>query len=441
MKRIVLPFVLVTTAAWLAGLFIFPPGYSTRAVSHEFFYLSGTLAWGLMAIALVIAARPAWLERVAGEPLDRLYGHHKTLGLWTIGLSVLHYFGKTVGGTVVSVVSLFGIEAAQVGRPVIDQTGMNALELFWSALRPVAVTSSIWATAFMVLLGVLALSKRIKYPAWLTAHRLFAVVFLVLSLHSVRLMDTTDFVSPFGWINLVVTVVGVWASVVILVKGAGASKSVPATVRAAEHAGGVTILTVEPTKTFAAAPGQFAFLKVSGHEKHPFTIAGRTPEGGIVFAIKGLGDFTAALSETVKPGDAVEVEGPWGALTPENDVPNQVWVAAGIGIAPFLAWLESERGDAAPAGTTLLWCVKSKTEEPLLARVEALAKDAGAALRIFESGGERLRPEVLFSETFPQLPSRLVCCAGAGLSEKLARAWTRAGGRAEHFRREEFDWR
>lgn len=209
MKRIVLPFVLVTTAAWLAGLFIFPPGYSTRAVSHEFFYLSGTLAWGLMAIALVIASRPAWLERVAGEPLDRLYGHHKTLGLWAIGLSVLHYFGKTVGGTVVSVVSLFGIEAAQVGRPVIDQTGMNALELFWSALRPVAVTSSIWATAFMVLLGVLALSKRIKYPAWLTAHRLFAVVFLVLSLHSVRLMDTTDFVSPFGWINLVITVVGV----------------------------------------------------------------------------------------------------------------------------------------------------------------------------------------------------------------------------------------
>lgn len=289
MKRIVLPFVLVTTAAWLAGLFIFPPGYSTRAVSHEFFYLSGTLAWGLMAIALVIAARPAWLERVAGEPLDRLYGHHKTLGLWAIGLSVLHYFGKTVGGTVVSVVSLFGIEAAQVGRPVIDQTGMNALELFWSALRPVAVTSSIWATAFMVLLGVLALSKRIKYPAWLTAHRLFAVVFLVLSLHSVRLMDTTDFVSPFGWINLVVTVVGVWASVVILVKGAGASKSVPATVRAAEHAGGVTILTVEPAKTFAAAPGQFAFLKVSGHEKHPFTIAGRTPEGGGRDRLRGQG--------------------------------------------------------------------------------------------------------------------------------------------------------
>lgn len=438
MKRIVRTFVLVTTAAWMLSLFLFPPGFSTRAVAHEFFYLSGTIAWGLMAFALVIAARPAWLERVTGEPLDTLYAAHKSLGLWAIGLSILHYFAKTVAGLIVNVVSLFGIEPAVAGRPVIDRSAMNAIELFWANLRPLAETSSLWATALIVILGVVALMKRVKYPAWLTMHRVFAVLFLVLVLHSVRLMDATDFVTPFGWINLAVTALGTWAAVVILVKGAGATKTVDATVRHIEHAGGVTLLTVVPAAPFAAAPGQFAFLKTKGHEKHPFTIAGRTPEGGIVFAIKVLGDFTAALPENLRAGDVLQVEGPWGALTPETNVPGQVWVAAGIGIAPFCAWLESARRSAAPHGTTLLWCVKSRAEEPLLARVERLAKEAGAALHIFESRGERLVPEAIFAE---RLPSRVVCCAGAGLSDDLADAWRRAGGDAKHFRRERFDWR
>ena len=92
MRRIVWGFVAATTAAWLFGLWADPPG----GISHEVFYWNGVLAWGFMAMAIVIAARPAWLERVTKTPLDELYRWHRTLGFWALGLSVVHWVTKTL---------------------------------------------------------------------------------------------------------------------------------------------------------------------------------------------------------------------------------------------------------------------------------------------------------------------------------------------------------
>lgn len=85
MQRIVWAFTTLTTAAWLFGLWVDPPALNGRGVTHEVFYWNGVLAWGFMAMAIVIAARPAWLERVTKTPLDALYRWHRTLGFWALG--------------------------------------------------------------------------------------------------------------------------------------------------------------------------------------------------------------------------------------------------------------------------------------------------------------------------------------------------------------------
>ncbi|MCL5730249.1 MAG: hypothetical protein M1165_01630, partial [Candidatus Pacearchaeota archaeon] len=60
----------------------------------------------------------------------------------------------------------------------------------------------------------------------------------------------------------------------------------------------------------------------------------------IKIIIKKSGDFTNLL-EMIKEGDKVTLEGPYGRFNFRNfENKNQVWIAAGIGISPFLGMIE-----------------------------------------------------------------------------------------------------
>jgi predicted ferric reductase len=439
MRRIVLGFVAATTAAWLFGLWADPPAMNGRGISHEVFYWNGVLAWGFMAMAIVIAARPAWLERVTKTPLDELYRWHRTLGFWALGLSVVHWVTKTLMQPILSLMTLDPV-------PKIVRGELAGFDLFWSQIRPFAVDSSIWATAIALLLGAMVFVKAIRYSKWLLWHKLFSVLFILLSVHSIRLMDPADAFLPLGWINIAVTLIGLRYSAVLLVRGAGREKTVKAAVTDVRVDRDVTLLTVRPEKPLSVRPGEFAFLATDGEEKHPFSVASVRPDGTLLFAVKALGDYTTNTVPTIAAGDVVSVEGPWGAFTPaflEGDAQkkprHEVWVAGGIGIAPIYAWLESaaKEENAAPYAK-LVWCIRDRTAEPLFGQVEWLAKKAGVDLRVVESKTARLDAAALFREG---LPESLALCAGAGLSSAVIDAYLKAGGERSAVRREHFDWR
>lgn len=439
MRRIVLGFVAATTAAWLFGLWADPPAMNGRGISHEVFYWNGVLAWGFMAMAIVIAARPAWLERVTKTPLDELYRWHRTLGFWALGLSVVHWVTKTLMQPILSLMTLDPV-------PKIVRGELAGFDLFWSQIRPFAVDSSIWATAIALLLGAMVFVKAIRYSKWLLWHKLFSVLFILLSVHSIRLMDPADAFLPLGWINIAVTLIGLRYSAVLLVRGAGREKTVKAAVTDVRVDRDVTLLTVRPEKPLSVRPGEFAFLATDGEEKHPFSVASVRPDGTLLFAVKALGDYTTNTVPTIAAGDVVSVEGPWGAFTPaflEGDAQkkprHEVWVAGGIGIASFYAWLESaaKEENAAPYAK-LVWCIRDRTAEPLFGQVEWLAKKAGVDLRVVESKTARLDAAALFREG---LPESLALCAGAGLSSAVIDAYLKAGGERSAVRREHFDWR
>lgn len=439
MQRIVWAFTALTTAAWLFGLWVDPPALNGRGVTHEVFYWNGVLAWGFMAMAIVIAARPAWLERVTKTPLDELYRWHRTLGFWALGLSVVHWVTKTLMQPILSLMTLDPV-------PKIVRGELAGFDLFWSQIRPFAVDSSIWATAIALLLGAMVFVKAIRYSKWLLWHKLFSVLFILLSVHSIRLMDPADAFLPLGWINIAVTLIGLRYSAVLLVRRAGREKTVKAAVTDVRVDRDVTLLTVRPEKPLSVRPGEFAFLATDGEEKHPFSVASVRPDGTLLFAVKALGDYTTNTVPTIAAGDVVSVEGPWGAFTPaflEGDAQkkprHEVWVAGGIGIAPFYAWLESaaKEENAAPYAK-LVWCIRDRTAEPLFGQVEWLAKKAGVDLRVVESKTARLDAAALFREG---LPESLALCAGAGLSSAVIDAYLKAGGERSAVRREHFDWR
>lgn len=439
MQRIVWAFTALTTAAWLFGLWVDPPALNGRGVTHEVFYWNGVLAWGFMAMAIVIAARPAWLERVTKTPLDELYRWHRTLGFWALGLSVVHWVTKTLMQPILSLMTLDPV-------PKIVRGELAGFDLFWSQIRPFAVDSSIWATAIALLLGAMVFVKAIRYSKWLLWHKLFSVLFILLSVHSIRLMDPADAFLPLGWINIAVTLVGLRYSAVLLVRGAGREKTVKAAVTDVRVDRDVTLLTVRPEKPLSVRPGEFAFLATKGEEKHPFSVASVRPDGTLLFAVKALGDYTTNTVPTIAAGDVVSVEGPWGAFTPafleadgKDGSHHEVWVAGGVGIAPFYAWLESaaKEENAAPYAK-LVWCIRDRTAEPLFGQVEWLARKAGVSLHVVESKIARLDAAALFQEG---LPESLALCAGTGLSNAVIDAYLKAGGKRSAVRREHFDWR
>lgn len=439
MQRIVWGFAALTTAAWIFGLWAEPPAMNGRGISHEVFYWNGVLAWGFMAMAIVIAARPAWLERVTKTPLDALYRWHRTLGFWALGLSVVHWVTKTLMQPILALMTLEPV-------PKIVRGELAGFDLFWSQIRPFAVDSSIWATAIALLLGAMVFVKAIRYSKWLLWHKLFSVLFILLSVHSIRLMDPADAFLPLGWINIAVTLVGLRYSAVLLVRGAGREKTVKAAVTDVRVDRDVTLLTVRPEKPLSVRPGEFAFLATDGEEKHPFSVASVRPDGTLLFAVKALGDYTTNTVPTIAVGDVVSVEGPWGAFTPafleadgKDGSHHEVWVAGGVGIAPFYAWLESaaKRKNAAPCAK-LVWCIRDRAAEPLFGRIEWLARKAGVSLDVVESKTARLDAAALFREG---LPESLALCAGTGLSNAVIDAYLKAGGKRSAVRREHFDWR
>ncbi len=440
MNRIVWGFAGLTTAAWLFGLWADPPAMNGREVVHEVFYWNGVLAWGLMAMAIVIAARPTWLERVTRTPLDALYRWHRTLGFWALGLSAFHWLTKTAVRPFLSFLTLEPV------NKIVPAADLSGFDLFWSQLRAFSTTSSIWATAIAFVLGVLVFVKPLRYSKWLTLHKLFSVLFIVLSVHAIRLMDPADALMPLGIINIAATLIGLWYSIVLLVRGAGSEKTVAGRITAAETAGDLTLLSVMPEKPVAIKAGQFAFLSVPGEEKHPFSVAQALPTGELRFAVKSLGDFTTSAVPKLAVGDAVRIEGPWGAFTPDlSGSSSELWVAGGVGIAPFCAWLQAAAHKAENAksalpkpNASLLWCIRDAAAEPLLPQVKRLAERAGIRLEVVESKKKRLDAGRLFAE---RVPDSLALCAGAGLSQAVEKAFLEAGGAKSSIRREHFEWR
>src|SRR5690606_12272350 len=66
MMRIILPFIVLVSGLWAWSLFAGPGAGSPWAVYDQSLLLSGLLSIALMSLTMMLALRPAWLERPMG---------------------------------------------------------------------------------------------------------------------------------------------------------------------------------------------------------------------------------------------------------------------------------------------------------------------------------------------------------------------------------------
>ena len=424
MLRINLFVFILTAIAYLIGIYFFPFMLTSRDVLHQVWVISGVVTWILMTEAIVIAARPSWIERVSGEPLGKLMQAHKTLGWWMVGFAFIHFLAPFVRDIITAFYPVVEV-------PMMEEHAIHGFRSgVWVYSHPIAGLTGILVSLYMLSViwrDIKHAKKKISWPKWEKAHLMWAWMYIFLAFHALRTLKETELMMPLGWVTTIAAILGIWASVNIIRGRKGSAMRYDGALDSIKADGGVLQLEVKTELADTIGPGRFVYLSRPGdkEDSHPFAVAGADKKTGLLtFWIKEAGEWTKNLA-SMKAGDTIYVEGPWGAFFPKF-IPGKTaaWVAGGAGIAPFLGWMEELKRDKAAGkpvpSITLWWSVKNRSEGGF-ERVETLCRELGIDLRVHETGEnhDHLEPETVLAEH----PATLAVCGRPGLTKAFKAAW------------------
>lgn len=291
-----------------------------------------------MSQCFILAARPRFLEPLFGG-LDRMYRVHKWLGIGAMALMIGH----------------------QLVEPHFKRwTPESGIGEFASEIGEFALYGFIGLVLLSWFKRLPYLNVEIPYQLWRLSHRLTGVLFAIVAFHQLFTDKPIAAGTPLALYLNAFCIVGLGAYLYteLLARRLLRMEFVVSEI---VRRGSVTDVLLTPrSKCMNWQPGQFAFVsspEAGMSEPHPFTIASAPRTNGDVrFAIKSLGDWTRRLPTSLRQGMTVVVEGPYGRFDFRRGHKQQVWLAGGIGITPFLAWAESLTS-AEPFTIHLVYCV------------------------------------------------------------------------------------
>ncbi|MDA4115347.1 MAG: FAD-dependent oxidoreductase [Thaumarchaeota archaeon] len=135
-------------------------------------------------------------------------------------------------------------------------------------------------------------------------------------------------------------------------------------------------IMVEKPAGFAFRPTQFTFLSLKtdmGWDVRPMSIATSTTRPSLEYAVR-IGDspFKRAFA-SLRPGDTVAIQGPFGHFILEEDRP-AVLIAGGIGITPLKGMAEYAADNALPIQVRLVYSNRNEEDIAYRAELEELEK-------------------------------------------------------------------
>jgi len=433
--------IVVLAALWLVANTSVLHAASLGALREPAIQLSGILAVTFACLGAVLALRSRLPERSFGG-LDKLYRAHRAFGITALTFAIMHW-------AVIQAPGWFGAHgghgrAPRHGGPATS----SALERWLQSQHGLAGTLGNWGFYALAVLAAVALITRIPYRLFYLSHRLMAVIVLMLAYHALVEFSFTQWVSPLGVILAILLVAGVAAALVSLSDRIGVRRTGRGRVTNFTYYPDLKVLQAEVEVTNGwpgHKPGQFAFVHGGRWEgQHPFTIASawHPDDRKVVFVAKELGDFTSTLKDRARVGAPVEIEGPYGAFTFEDDCPTQIWIAGGVGITPFIAMMRQRQREHANGHDVHLFYTSENKHEEGLGKLSDLAKDAGIHWHFLHTPidgfltGERVRADV------PNWARASIWFCGPGAFGKAIRDDFAAHGmQPDNFHQELFAWR
>jgi len=306
------------------------PFTEARPFLTELSVAFGYVGLSIMAFEFTLISR---LHSVAGAfGQDALLQFHKEMGLFSFVLILFH--------PVLLVLSSF--------------LPWSWMLLPWSE-APTAVRFGSWALLSLTLLILTSLFRRrlhMAYEWWDLVHRLTATAAVVMGL--LHTYNVGSYAALPGmrmvWSGylLLLVILGVRYRVVV---PWNLRKRPWRVVTNKPERGHSTTLVLKPEghTGFSFQPGQFAWL-VTGRsafsqQRHPisFSSCGDVdPQGEVAFTIKNLGDWSGRVVPSLKSGDVLWIDGPYGVFTTDRyEAPGYVLIGGGVGITPLRSMIET----------------------------------------------------------------------------------------------------
>lgn len=450
-KLIIKDFKMKKTTLWLGYSFLFTSiiyfssgGWLTLFSNasalmwrEEFVLLSGVIAYVLMTLSMLIAARFAWLDRAMGG-LDKAYGLHKWAGIFATLAVILHWLGENA--------PKWMVKLNWIAHPGL--LGSETTNAQWQInLFKSGVIIGEWSFYLLVVFVCLALIQKVSYHHFRLIHKIFPYIYIASAYHVITAMLKTNWWNtPAAWLLVALSVIGIACAFASIFKQIGKPKKIKAVISRI-HQFKNDLLEIDihiPGRSFQHQAGQFAFVSFAHDpEPHPFTIASFGKNTSTLrFAIKALGDFTNNMFHQVQVGQTVELEGPYGQFIFNQESSRQIWIAGGIGITPFLSRLETLAHKHSQ--TIDLWyCAKDEANHAYPHHLDELCKETKVTLhRINSSSGKRLTAEMLNITEQDLRCTSIWFCGPQSFAETLKKDLRKMGFPVHtNFYQENFSWR
>jgi predicted ferric reductase len=413
-----------------------PEGEPLRSYIGQFFGAESIL---LLSIGLVLISMLPWIEEWF-DGIDRAAIWHRRVAIAGLVLLAPH------------VLMASNPEGTALGGPLgaIGAIGLTVLALWailprWRSVAPPPIRDLIPRARDAPALREI---RRLfgGYDRWRALHRTTGVFVAAGFLHGA--LDGTPFHhSPvLRWSYVAVGAVGVVFYVYreLLARFFVSLHDYEVESVHEVHDGLVEIVLRPIGRKMKFVPGQFAMVYLEakdGWHRHPFTISSAPREDVLRVTVKALGDYTSRMHELLEPGMPAVVGGPHGRFTHWKGTDRQLWIAGGVGVAPFLSWLRALDGRL-PHRVDFFYTASGEA---------AFAEE----IRAIASRHERLHAHVIDTSVDGRLtaervlrvvngdPRRLsvFMCGPQAMLRSLQSDLLLAGVASRHIYREYFDWR
>ncbi|MFH5885020.1 ferric reductase-like transmembrane domain-containing protein [Halalkalibaculum sp. DA3122] len=355
---------------WLIPLLVIPlwlTAYPETTVKHSakgFFIYSSQLfalaGFALFAVTFILAARIKWLESWFGG-LDKMYHTHHRMANVAFVLLLFH--------------------PILLATRWIPQDIAKVFWYFFPVHRRLAVDFGSWSLWGLIILMLLTLVIKLPYDKWKLTHKFMGVIFIFGVIHLFAL-DNLATANPLLLLYLLIlsgAAIAAWLYKSFLLEHVLQKPQVQVT-NVDRLSDQVMEIELEAGEAITFTPGQFYFFSFIApditREAHPYTVCSAPGQRQIKIMVKALGDYTRNLYRNLEAGASAFLEGPYGRFDNRQESKSQVWIAGGVGIAPFLSWIRNMKEQDSDLKTDLYYCVNSEEEAVYLNEFKEFEKQS-----------------------------------------------------------------
>lgn len=388
--------------------------------------IAGLLAALFVCAEFLLATRMRVLERLFGG-LDKVYRTHAITG----ALAFLFMLNHPV---LLAINVLPSVPAA--------------VRYFYPSLQNLPYAYGILGLYLMIMLLLLTLFLKLPYHIWKRTHILMVFPQLFILAHVTFISSDVSEYLPLRYWILGLCALSLVAYVYRRFFYPYLGHCHNYRISAVRQLGDITELTLEPQgKPLEFTPGQFVFLslddKTIGTEQHPFSIVSAPTDAFLKLSIKHSGDYTKRLV-LAKAGIRAKIYGPYGMFGEKSVVRNkdEVWIAGGIGITPFMSLLRYYATKSPQKNIWLFYSTRKQQDAAYVEEISRLAK-IQPHIRFFHQAtdrGEKLTANLVAKTAGGIADKQFFLCGPVGMVEDLWEQFVSLGVKPRNLIYEEFNF-